>query len=301
MLAAIRDLAGLLDGGQAPTADQAAAVADGANALLTRAGTSARIKVASDRNETIETSSSGHSASRPRRAPAAAPADRNETTEPGGPAHSASRAEPGPVALAADRNETTDTAAPRASRRARALITPPADRNETTETSAPAKGVNRPEPVPASDRHGTNELVDAMRANRAALEAAVRAVRTAPPDAVPAFVRASDGGWTVVMGDVPIGVLQPTYGVRSRSGWEARDIASMVPRGQHPTRAGAALLLADSLLRRPDIAGRPDDVAEATVRAWRETGETWAQIGARVGLSSRAASKRWGQTAAHRG
>jgi len=278
LLAAIRDLAGTLDSGQTPTATGVAAVRDGTNALLARVGkpTSVEVLAPADRNETIETNGSTPGARRPQDAQSAAPTDRHATIAPTGPAHATSPAEP------------TGTA-------------PSIDRNETNGRESAARAPSRAGRAAVSDRHETNDLVDAMRATREALEAAVRAVRTAPPDVVPAFVRASDGGWTVVMGDVPIGVLQPTYGVRSRSGWEARDIASMASRGQHPTRAGAALLLTASLLRRPDIAGRPDDVTEATVRAWREAGETWAQIGARVGLSARAASKRWGQTATRRG
>lgn len=224
------------------------------------------------------------------RAGALLPTDRHETTDAphAGPAEPTPR---GPATAPTDRHDTTDAphAGP-AEPNPRGPTTAPTDRHETTGADRPA----------STDRHETTDVVAAVRKDREALAAAVRAVRLAAPGAAPAFVRAEHGEWRITLGGTTLGWLRPTYGARGRSGWEARDVASMASRGRHRSRDGATALLIADLAAVPGITARPGDVNAATVTAWRDAGETWAQIGARVGLSARAASNRWGQPAASR-
>jgi hypothetical protein len=165
----------------------------------------------------------------------------------------------------------------------------PRDRNETTGVDASGDRA-----APVGDRNvATVSVADAVEVDRRAFAAAVTAVRTAPAGVVPEFIRTDGGGWEVWLNGTLIGGLRPAFGLRSRAGWEAISAGSLTARGQHANRRGAAVLLIDFLGRQPATT-RPQDVPDATVAGWRAAGATWTQVGARVGVSARVASRRWG-------
>ncbi|WP_131784452.1 hypothetical protein [Protofrankia symbiont of Coriaria ruscifolia] len=173
---------------------------------------------------------------------------------------------------------------------------PPADRHVTTESGSP-------DTAPAARLTVTAPSGRTITLSPA-LAAAVSAA-TDHADQPPTLARDPDG-WTVHLAGVPLGLLRPGYTARGdRRGWQPLQPGAGAPTDPrvHPSRGAAAAALIVELQAlgrhvrdRNRSTGRHVTTVldDDTVRQLRDQEETWAQIGARAGLSARQARSRWG-------